>query len=53
MSKDKIYVKGLEFFFDRDSRFGIIFKIGVIKNFTNFTGKYVLESLFNKAVGLK
>ena len=28
-------------------------KKGVLKNFTNFTGKHVLESLFNKVAGLK
>ena len=31
----------------------IFFKIGVLKNFANFTGKHLLESLFNKVAGLK
>ena len=30
------------------------FKIGAVKNFTNFTGKIpVLESIFKKVTGLK
>ena len=32
---------------DRSSRFQMFFKIGVVKNFRNFTRKHVLESLFN------
>ena len=31
----------------------MFFKIGVLKNFANFTGKHLLESLFIKAAGLK
>ena len=30
----------------------MFFKIGVIRNFALFTGKHVLESLFNKVAGL-
>ena len=29
----------------------MFFEIGVLKNFSNFTGKHVLESLFNKVQG--
>ena len=31
----------------------MFFNIGVLKNFTIFTGKYVLGSLFDKAAGLQ
>ena len=38
----------------KSSRSQIFFKIGVLKNFANFTGKApVLESSFNKVAGLK
>ena len=38
----------------RSSRSQIFFKIGVLKNFANFTGKRLcLESLFNKVLCLK
>ena len=30
----------------------MFFKAGVIRNFAIFTGKHVLESLFNKVAGL-
>ena len=30
----------------------MIFKLGVVKDFTNFTGKRLLEYLFNKNAGL-
>ena len=36
-------------FSSRNSRPLMLFKIGVLKNFANFTGKHLLESLFNKA----
>ena len=31
----------------------MFFKLGVFKNFASFTGKHVLESMFNKVRGLK
>ena len=31
----------------------MFFKIGVLKNFANFTGKHLLESLFEKVASLK
>ena len=31
----------------------MFFKVGVLKNFANFTGKHILKSLFNKVAGLK
>ena len=38
----------------KSSRSQIFFKIGLLKNFANFTGKApVLESPFNKVAGLK
>ena len=36
------------------SRFQVFFKMGVLKNFANFTGKHMrLESLFNTVAGLQ
>ena len=32
----------------RSSRLQMYFEIGVLKNFANFKGKHLLESLFNK-----
>ena len=39
----------------RSSRSQILFKVGVLQNFPNFTGKqtHVLESFLNKSAGLK
>ena len=37
----------------RSSRLQMFFKTGVLKNFAIFTGKHLLESLFNKEALLK
>ena len=37
----------------RSSRSAMFFKIGILKNFSNFTGKHLLESLFNKVAELQ
>ena len=34
----------------KSSRSEMFFKIGVLKNFAVFTGKHLLESLFNKVL---
>ena len=48
------YCKNLSVRFSRTGRLQMFFKIGVLENFTNFTGKHLCWSLFlNKVPGLK
>ena len=38
---------------NQEQLFTDAFEYSVLENFANFTGKYVLESLFNKIAGLQ